>query len=113
SLASLTNSEKRGPDSQDLLDTFLGKSSEGRENLIIEAGGRTALRTKEWVYIPPYAGPPLYKNVNIESGNSETEQLYLISSDPGQDENIAQQDSLQKEKMRIQYLQLIDMEESQ
>src|SRR5690606_24434686 len=53
SLANLVNSEIVGKDSQELLDVLLGKSEKGREELVIEATSRTALRKGEWVMIPP------------------------------------------------------------
>ena len=70
SLAKLVNSEKQGPDSEELLDVFLGKSNEGRDHLILEATSRTALRKGDWAMIPPYKGPAKNEMVNIELGNS-------------------------------------------
>ena len=57
SIAQLVGSEKRGPDSEELLEVFLGNSNQGRSELIIEAQTRTALRAGDWVMIPPYNGP--------------------------------------------------------
>jgi arylsulfatase A-like enzyme len=89
SLAQMVGSEKRGPDSQELLDVFLGKSNEGREELIIEATSRTALRKGDWAMIPPYNGPAKNDMVNIELGNSSEFQLYNLSEDLGQQNNLA------------------------
>jgi arylsulfatase A-like enzyme len=83
SLASLVGSETRGPDSEELLDVFLGKDTRGREELILEATGRTALRKGDWVMIPPYDGPAMAEQVQIELGNSEEFQLYNLKQDPG------------------------------
>ena len=44
SVATLVDSEIRGEDSQELLDVFMGKSDQGRSDLILEATTRTALR---------------------------------------------------------------------
>lgn len=92
SLASLAGSDLRGPDSEDLLQVLTGKSDAGREELILEATGRTALRKGSWVLIPPYAGPAIAPNVNIELGNSPDYQLYDLSADP--EEQINQAESL-------------------
>jgi len=97
SLAELVGSETRGPDSQQLLDVILGKTRDGRQELVMEATSRTALQKGEWVMIPPYKGPAINKNVNIELGNSEEYQLYNLSEDLGQRKNLANEDP---EKLR-------------
>jgi arylsulfatase A-like enzyme len=99
SLAKLVGSDVRGQDSEDLLDVFLGKSDEGREELIIEATTRTAFRKNNWVMIPPYDGVEIIKPVNIETGNSEGFQLYDLDQDLGQQRNLAEQYPEKLEKM--------------
>lgn len=89
SLARLVGSEERGPDSEELLDEFLGKNNQGRAELIIEAATRTALRKGDWVMIPPYKGAAINKMVNIELGNSNEYQLYNLREDIRQQENLA------------------------
>ena len=89
SIATLTGSERRGPDSKELLNVFLGKSQKGREELIIEATTRTALRKGHWAMIPPYSGPAKNNNVNIELGNSDEYLLFNLDDDISQQENLA------------------------
>lgn len=89
SLAALVGSDERTPDSQELLDVLLGKHHNGREYLIVEATSRTALRTSNWAMIPPHKGPPVLGSVNIEIGNDTSYQLYHLSEDLGQQENVA------------------------
>ncbi|NND07316.1 MAG: arylsulfatase [Saprospiraceae bacterium] len=89
SLASLVNGESAGEDSQNLLDVLLGVSSQGREELILEATSRTAYRQGDWVMIPPYAGPAKNEHVNIELGNDPDFQLYNLASDLPQQANLA------------------------
>jgi len=84
-------------DSQELLDVFLGKSNKGRENLIIEATSRTALRQGDWVMIPPYNLAAVNTQVNIELGNSKEYQLYNLKEDIGQKNNLA---ATNKEKLQ-------------
>lgn len=90
SLARLAGSEVRSSDSEELLDVFLGRQFRGREELILEATGRTALRKGDWVMIPPYRGPALIQNVNIENGNAPEYQLYHLKEDIGERNNLAQ-----------------------
>ena len=89
SIAALVDSDLEGPDSKNLLDVFLGKNQEGREELILEATSRTAFRKGEWVLIPPYEGPAINKQVNIELGNLKAYGLYHLNDDPGQQQNLA------------------------
>ncbi len=89
SLAKLTGTEVNSTDSQELLDVLLGKSTAGRESLVLEATSRTALRKGDWVMIPPYGGPAVSKSVNIELGNAREYQLYNLKEDLGQQNNLA------------------------
>ncbi|WP_298531633.1 arylsulfatase [uncultured Algibacter sp.] len=89
SLAKFVDSDVEANDSEDLLDVFLGKSNNGRENLIIEANSKTAYKEGDWVMIPPYNGPEILSAVNIEIGNSKDFQLYNLKDDRGQQNNLA------------------------
>lgn len=90
SLASLVDANVPETDSQNLMDTFLGKTKEGRDNLIIEATTRTAFRQGDWMMIPPYKGPLVNSVKNIETGNSKVYQLYNLKDDIGQKNNVAE-----------------------
>ena len=89
SLASLVGSETRTGDSKELLKVLMGEKDQGRSELILEATGRTALRKGDWVLIPPYEGPAISKNVNIEIGNAPDYQLYNLNEDLGEQDNLA------------------------
>ena len=89
SLAALVGSDESTADSQELLDVLLGKSKEGRDELIIEATSRTAYRNGDWALIPPYEGPAINKQVNIELANSDEYLLYNLKEDIGQQNNLA------------------------
>jgi arylsulfatase A-like enzyme len=99
SLAKLTGSDKRGPDSEELLDVLMGKSEQGREDLIIEATSRTALRKGDWAMIPPYKGPAINMMVNIELGNSDEFLLYNLKENIGQQENLAKSEPEKLQEM--------------
>lgn len=53
SLAKLTGSDDRTNDGEELWDVFLGESKQDRDELIIEAATRTALRKRDWIMIHP------------------------------------------------------------
>jgi arylsulfatase A-like enzyme len=99
SLAKLVDSETRVPDSEELLDVLLGKSDAGREEMILEATSRTALRKGDWVMIPPYKGPAVQSQVNIELGNSSEYQLYNLKDDLGQQNNLAKENPEKLQEM--------------
>lgn len=98
SLASLTNQPLTGqplapeeaPDSYDLLDSLLGRSQEGRAELVVEGTqGKTVLRQHHWTYIPSHPGPSVSSHTHIELGNAPAPQLYDLSQDIGQIQNLA------------------------
>lgn len=99
SLAKLTGTEATTEDSEELMDVLLGTSDAGRTELVLEASSRTALRHGDWVMIPPYNGPAINKQVNIELGNSTEYQLYNLSTDLGQRENLAEKQPEKLEEM--------------
>ena len=89
SLGALVGGDTGETDSNEMLDVFLGQSQSGREELILEATTRTALRKGDWVMIPPYPGPAVNDNVKIELGNSEEYLLYNLAQDLGEQQNLA------------------------
>jgi arylsulfatase A-like enzyme len=112
SLASLIGNEVRGEDSEALWKVLSGESNQGREQLILEATGRTALREGEWVLIPPYNGPAIIENVNIEIGNSTDYQLYNLSEDLGEQNNLAESHHDKLEEMITSYEAILGAKEA-
>ena len=96
SLAELVGSDIRTNDSKPLLGLLMGKSDEGRNEMVIEATSRTAFKKGDWVIIHPYEGPALNLMVQIELGNDSDFQLYNLAEDVGQQNNLA---ALQPEKL--------------
>ncbi|TVZ55639.1 arylsulfatase A-like enzyme [Lutibacter sp. Hel_I_33_5] len=100
SIAKLVGSDVRVDDSQELLDVFLGESKKGREDLMIEATSRLAYRKGDWVMIPPYEGPKVLDQVEIEVGNSSEYLLYNLTNDIGQQNNLASVNPKKLEEMK-------------
>ncbi|WP_297093834.1 arylsulfatase [uncultured Draconibacterium sp.] len=107
SLAKLTGVEVSSTDSQDLLDVLTGTSTKGREELVLEASTRTAFRKENWLMIPPYNGPAVAAHVNIELGNSPELQLYDLSSDLGQQKNLAKDNPEKLNEMIRDYKEIV------
>jgi len=77
-------------DSQQWADALLGKSKQGRSDLVTEGfGAKTLIREGHWVFIPPHPGPQRFGEKNVESGASNEAQLYDLSADIGQQKNLA------------------------
>ena len=101
SLSKLINAKVPSTDSEDYLDVLLGKSKNGRKDIILEATSRTALRSGNWVMIPPYENAPSYnKYVDIELGSDKVYQLYNLSNDLGQKENLSEKDPEKLQEMK-------------
>ncbi|MFT4834175.1 MAG: arylsulfatase A-like enzyme [Flavobacteriaceae bacterium] len=106
SFASLLNSEIEATDSENLLDVLMGNSQNGREELILEATSRTAMRQGDWLMIPPYKGKALNTEVNIELGNSPEFQLYNLKDDLGQQANLAEANPGKLQEMLSRFKEL-------
>ena len=106
SLAQLVESDIRVDDSKPLIDVLLGKSEQGREDLVIEATSRTAYKKGNWVLIPPYKGAAINKMVNIELGNSDEFQLYNLKEDLGQKQNLANENAEKLNEMLNSFLKI-------
>jgi arylsulfatase A-like enzyme len=91
SFASFTGrklAEADAPDSFDVMAALLGTSKTGRDDLVEYAGG-LSLRAGNWKYIEPGRGARMNVNTNTELGNDPAGQLYDLSRDPGERENLA------------------------
>lgn len=79
------------PDSENMLNALLGKSSEGRKVLVKQGINSVAIVKGDWKYIEPNVGPAINKLVNIELANSTLPQLYNLKIDKGEKNNLASQ----------------------
>ena len=93
SLAKLLNQPLRpgaAPDSQEQLNTLLGKDERGREYVIQQNLNNTlALINGSWKYIEPSDAPAIEYWTKMELGNAPTPQLYDLSVDPSETNNLA------------------------
>ena len=103
SLASLVGSKVRTNDSENLINAFTGKSTKGRQDLVLEASSKTAFRKGDWVLIPPYNGPAINGEVNIKTGNNKEYQLYNLKEDIGEDYNLAKSNPEKLKEMIASY----------
>ncbi len=76
-------------DSENYIETLLGKSTKGRTTLV-EQGSSLAIVWNEWKYIVPSKGAATLQPMNIESGNSTLPQLYNLKEDIAEKNNLAE-----------------------
>lgn len=94
SFAALTGQQNTTPDSENILDAFLGKSDKGRSNLLLGQNNITSFRKGDYILIPPHKGGKMTnKWVNIETGRNEEIQLFNVSKDRNQQHNLATENS--------------------
>lgn len=102
SFAALTNQKNSTPDSENILDAFLGKSEKGRESLILGQNNIMAFRQGDWVLIPPHKGSKMTnKWVNIETGRDTIYQLYNLKEDRAQQHNLAETNPEKLEALKV------------
>ncbi len=96
-------------DSEDHLNTLLGKSDTGRKNLVVQAlGGRTAYRENNWMFIPAYWGDEKLAKEDVETGACSCYQLYDLSTDPEQASNLADKYPEKTKAMRAAYTAILE-----
>lgn len=93
-------------DSQNTLNVFLGKSVDGRKELVTEGMFNYAFRQGDWVMIPPY--PDLYGDPEEAAfvGFSNGYQLYNVKEDVGQQVNLAEKEPRRLRRMMMRFEQL-------
>ncbi len=85
-------------DSQNILPALLGEDLNGRTELV-EQGGPVSLRQGNWKFIPANAGVARNKGTNSETGNAAVPQLYDLSKDLGESQNLAKTQPDQAQSM--------------
>ncbi|MFR9650982.1 MAG: sulfatase-like hydrolase/transferase [Rikenellaceae bacterium] len=106
SMAKLIGAEMpAGIDSQEHLDVFMGKSTQGRDNLVVEANGMMAFRTPQYAMLPPYKGKPVNGTGN-EIGIVSDFALYDLIADLGQQNDLAKQNPEMLAKMKSDFMEI-------
>lgn len=93
-------------DSEDVLDALMGRSTHGRDEILAEALNKSHfLRVDKWTYMQPCDTDENYfYTTNTDLGHSRDPQLYNMSYDIGQRENVANRhmDLVKKMDARIE-----------
>jgi arylsulfatase A-like enzyme len=93
------------PDSEDHLEELLNKGGNGRDYLVLQnVNNNLSIEDGKWKYIAPGKGPAINRPTNTELGNSDKDQLYDLSVDPGEKINVADKNSRTLENLRSRLL---------
>jgi arylsulfatase A-like enzyme len=96
-----------GPDSENHLAAWLNNGGKGREYLVLQnVQNNLSIEDGKWKYIAPGPGPAYGKDTNTEYGNSNLDQLYDLSADPGEKNNVASQNPKIVDKLRTRLDQI-------
>lgn len=97
-------------DSQNQMDVWLGKSTNGRESLLEEAF-TLAYRNGKWKYIQPQqkSTPGWLANKDIPTGLDTTPQLFDLSKDPKETTNLSKKYSEVVDQMEAQIQSLKEL----
>ena len=91
SLGSMIHADlPEGLDSRNYLDAFFGKEQTARKDVVLEAQGRMAYRSGDWIMMPPYKGSERNLTGN-ELGNLGEYGLFNVKADRTQQQNMAAQ----------------------
>ena len=84
--------KKSARDSKNLSQALLGRSNEGRKQMI-EESFTMSLRSGNWKYIEPVKNktPDWLKNKDVPTGLQAMPQLYNLEDDPKENHNLAEQ----------------------
>lgn len=98
-LAGIDLAEAGQFDTQKHLPAWLGNDPKGRDYIIGSAGSLTLL-TRDWKYIEPNKGNAYSAHTNTELGNNPEDQLYNITIDRGEYDNVAVENPLMVKFMK-------------
>jgi arylsulfatase A-like enzyme len=87
------------PDTLNVLPALLGEAKEGRDH-VVEHGNGLALRQGNWKYIEPTKGQRVNAGTRTELGNDAQPQLYDLSKDLGEKNNLAAEQPTKVQEMK-------------
>lgn len=97
------------PDSENYLNTWLGKSKKGRDELVLQnLQNNLSLIQKDWKYLMPGKGPAFNHYTKIETGNSPQPQLYNLKKDVQEENNLADKETKRVKKLDTRLQEIID-----
>jgi hypothetical protein len=102
-------SENEAVDSLDQLSIWLGETDQGRVDLIEESLGNKALRHNNYKFIPKSKQIPSFiDSKKIRGGYEKQDQLYDLSNDAAEMNNIAKQNPDKVKELKARLTQIVN-----
>lgn len=100
--------EGEAPDSFSQLEAWLGQDTTGRKEILEESSFTLSLRRGDWKYIFPAKKEPFFisRVKNIRPGFSTTDQLYDLSNDVKEENNLATENPEVTHSMKERILEI-------
>ncbi len=93
--------ENAAPDSEIQLKSWLNQGGKGRNMLVLQnVNNNLSIEDGTWKFIAPGPGLPYDAATNTELGNLTQDQLYDLTKDPGEKQNVAAQNPIIVEKLK-------------
>lgn len=96
-------------DSRNFLKAMLGKSTQGRTELITEGVMNYAYHYNNWILIAPSKGDSIWTNTNSDTGRSRFYKLFNLSSDIGQLKDVYHENPELAGKMKAGMTKIMDV----
>lgn len=78
------------PDNENQLKSWLNKGGKGREYLVLQnVQNNLSIEEGKWKFIAPSNGPAYQKETNMEFGNLDKDQLHDLTTESGENVNVA------------------------
>ena len=102
--------EGAAPDSKNHLDAWLDANKKGRDFVVTQnLHNNLSITDGVWKYIPAANGPEMNIQTNTELGNRpNNHQLYYLSSDPGEQNNVYNDNQDKAEQLRFELMRIIE-----
>lgn len=101
--------EGSAPDSEEHLDSWLQAGAEGRKYVVTQnLQNNLSIYDGRWKYIPAADGPEREFYTDMELGNSQEHQLYDLTADPGEKNNILDENKDIARKLRSELIRIIE-----
>ena len=108
-MTGVTLPDGAAPDSENLLDAWLGKSEKGKEYFVTQnIQNFLGITDGEWKFIPRNNAPALNVQTNTELGNSPKDQLFKLNGDRSESVNVIDKNPEVAAKLKKELERIVD-----
>lgn len=108
-MTGVTLPDGAAPDSENLLDAWLGKSEKGKEYFVTQnIQNFLGITDGEWKFIPRNNAPALNVQTNTELGNSPKDQLFKLNGNRSESVNVIDKNPEVAAKLKKELERIVD-----